>query len=53
MYKSCEEDLQWARKGVMASVINGKTIPAVQNRIEDTRFADIDIISLGVDKVFI
>lgn len=53
MYRSREEDLQWARKGFMATVINGEAIPIVRNRIDDACFEDINIIPLGADMVFI
>jgi len=53
MYRSRAEDLQWARNGVMVSVINGVTIPVVQKRIVDVGVENIDIIPLGADRVFI
>jgi hypothetical protein len=43
----------WARCGVIATVINGESIPVVQNRIADAGVEDIDIIPLGADQVFI
>jgi hypothetical protein len=52
-YRSCEEDFLWARCGVIATVINGESIPVVQNRIADAGVEDIDIIPLGADQVFI
>ena len=53
MYRSQGDDLKWARNGVVASVVNGEVISVVQNRIEDAGFTDLDIIPIGVDKVFI
>lgn len=53
MYRSSEEDLQWARNGFLASVRNGEVIPVNQTRIEDAGFKDLDVIPLGVDRVFI
>jgi len=53
MYRSQYVDLKWARNGMVASVINGEAVPMVQNRIEDAGFTDLDIISMGADKVFI
>ncbi|MCI57612.1 DUF4283 domain protein, partial [Trifolium medium] len=47
MYRSNVDDLQWARKGVVATVINGEAVPLVQQRIEDAGFADLVIIPLG------
>lgn len=53
MYISQEDDLKWARDGVVALVVNGEAILMVHNRIEDAGFTDIDIIPMGADKVFI
>ncbi|KEH15708.1 bromodomain protein, putative [Medicago truncatula] len=52
-YRSNVDDLQWARNGVTTTVINGESIPVVQDRIADAGMVGIDIIPLGVDKVFI
>ncbi|MCH96522.1 sulfate transporter, partial [Trifolium medium] len=46
------EDLKWARKGVVGTVVNGEAVPLVQERIEDDGFNNLDIIPLGADKVF-
>ena len=43
--------MQWARGGL--SVINGEAILIVQSRIEDASVADLDVIPLGADRVFI
>jgi hypothetical protein len=53
MYRSREEDLKWARRGMVGTVINGESIPLIQKRVEDGGFQDLDIIPLGADKVFI
>ncbi|AET02659.2 DUF4283 domain protein [Medicago truncatula] len=52
MYRFIGEDLQWARSGFLASVLNGEAIPVVQTRIEDAGFKDLDVIPLGADRVF-
>jgi len=52
-YRSQEEDLLWARKGVVASVLNGELIPMIQNRVTNAGFLDLDIIPMGADKKFI
>jgi len=52
-YKSTTDDLAWASKGLVASVLYGESILVIQNRIADAGFEDIDIIPLGADKVFI
>lgn len=53
MYRSKVDELTWARKGMVATVINGEVVPLVQSRIDDAGFKDNDIISMGADKVFI
>ncbi|MCI41826.1 sulfate transporter, partial [Trifolium medium] len=50
-YRSQVEDLTWARQGVIATVINGESVPLVQQRIEDGGFNNIVITPLGADKV--
>ena len=52
-YRSLDRDLNWARKGLIGTVLNGEAIPVIQNRVEDVGFRDVDIIPLGADKVFI
>jgi len=52
-YRSVEEDLRWARGGLVATVINGEAIPVIQTRISDVGFKELDIIPMGADKVFV
>jgi hypothetical protein len=52
-YRSKSEDVQWARHGLVATVINGEAIPVVQNRITDAGFEDLVITPMGADKVFL
>ncbi|MCH79282.1 cysteine-rich receptor-like protein kinase [Trifolium medium] len=52
-YNTTSDDLQWAREGVVATVINGEAIPIIQNRIMDAGFNELAIIPLGADKVFV
>ncbi|PNX63408.1 putative sulfate transporter, partial [Trifolium pratense] len=47
------DDRDWARNGVVATVINGEAIPAVQNRITDAGFHDLVLLPMGADKVFV
>lgn len=47
------DDLQWAWSGALANVVNGEAITVVQNRVEDAGFADLDIIPLVADRVFL
>jgi hypothetical protein len=52
-YRSKSDDVQWAHRGLVATVINGEAIPVVHNMIVDARFADVVITPIGADKVFI
>ena len=52
-YRPCEMDTNWATRGLVVTVRNGESIPIVQKRVEDAGFKEIDIIPLGVDKVFV
>lgn len=52
-YTSYEEDRLWASRGLIGTVVDGASIPLIQNRVEDAGFKDIDIIPLGADKVFV
>ena len=52
-YRSCEEDVKWETSGLIGTVIDGASIPLIQNRVGDAGFKDIDIIPLGADKVFV
>jgi len=48
-YRSCDEDVNWAKCGYIGTVIDGASVPLIQNRVEDAGFKDIDIIPLGAD----
>lgn len=52
-YRSFEEDLKWATRGLIGTMIDGAPIPLIQNKVVDAGFKDIDIIPLGADKVFV
>jgi len=52
-YRYFGEDLMWVQLGVVATVVNGEAIPMVQKRVEDAGFADLEIIPMGADKVFL
>ena len=52
-YRSCQNDITWATKGLVGTALNGESILLIQNRVEDAGFKDIDIIPLGADKVFV
>ncbi|WJX65942.1 hypothetical protein P8452_50550 [Trifolium repens] len=49
-YRSKSEDVQWAQKGLVATVINGEAIPVVQNRVIDAGFEDLVVTPMGADK---
>ncbi|MCI33980.1 sulfate transporter, partial [Trifolium medium] len=52
-YRTSLEDVQWARNGMVATIINGEVVPVVHNRITDAGFNDLDIIPMGADKVLV
>jgi len=52
-YSSSANDLSWATKGVVVSVLNGEVIPVLQRRIFDAGFDNLVLIPLGADKVFL
>jgi len=52
-YSSSVNNLSWATKGVVVSVLNGELIPVLQRRIFDAGFDNLVIILLGADKVFL
>jgi len=52
-YSSSVNDLSWANKGVVVSVVNGEVIPVIQQRIFDVGFDKLVIIPLGAYKVFL
>jgi hypothetical protein len=52
-YRSKSDDVQWAKNGLVATVINGEAIHVVQNRITDAGFNDLVVTPMGADKVFI
>jgi len=52
-YRSFNEDLKWASRGLTGTVMDGAPIHVIQNRVVDAGFKDIDIIPLGADKVFV
>jgi len=52
-YRTHDEDLNWAKRGFIGTVIDGASIPLIQNRVEDAGFKDVDIIPIGADKVFV
>lgn len=49
MYGSDEDDLQCARGGLVAKVINREAIPVIQTRISGAGFKKLDIIPMGAD----
>jgi len=52
-YTLCDEDVEWASNGLVGTVLNGESIPIIQDIVEDAGFKDINIIPLGADKVFV
>jgi hypothetical protein len=52
-YQFEENDLAWARNGLVATLINVESIPLLQQCITDVGFEELDIIPMGEDKVFL
>jgi len=52
-YASIVDDLEWATKCVIVSVVNGEAILVLQRRISDAGFDSLLIIPLGADKVLL
>jgi hypothetical protein len=52
-YRSKAEDVHWAHKGIVATVINGEAVPMVQSRITDAGFTGLVVTPMGADKVFV
>jgi len=53
IYRPNENDVQWARSGVFVNVVNGEAITVVQNQVVDAGFADLDVIPMEADRVFL
>jgi len=47
-----KEVVDWARRGVVARVLNGKHVDLVQHKIKDAGFGNVRIILMGGDNVF-
>ena len=52
-YTSSANDMMWASKGVVVSVLCRDALPVLQRRIFDAGFVNLAIIPLGADKVFL
>jgi len=52
-YQSAATDVSWAAKGLVATVLNGDAIPVLQRRIFDAGFANLALIPLGANHVFL
>jgi len=52
-YRTDDKDVSWACNGVVASVLNGESIPLIQQRILDAGFNTLNIIPLGADRVLL
>jgi len=52
-YISTVEDMAWASKGLVVSVLNGDSIPVLQRWIFDAGFDKLVIIPLGANKVLL
>jgi len=52
-YRTIDKDVSWVREGVVALVINGESIPLIQQRILDAGFNNLIIIPMGADRVLL
>lgn len=52
-YKSAINDVSWASKGLVVSVLNGEAIPVLQRRIFYAGFDKLAIIPMGANKAFL
>ena len=53
VYKSNDEDLKWAKSGMVASIIAGDSALALQQRVDEAGFGHVTVTPMGGDKVFI
>lgn len=52
-YTPTDQDVLWASRCMIATVLDGEAIPVLQRRIYDAGFENLDIISMGADKVLL
>ena len=52
-YTSTEQDVTWAGRGMVATILIGEAIPMLQRIIFDVGFEKLVIIPLGADKVLL
>ena len=52
-YKSTEGDRDWAQSDIVATVGVEESLLSVQQRVEDAMFMHVEVIPMGVDKVFL
>ncbi|AES70132.1 DUF4283 domain protein [Medicago truncatula] len=52
-YHSDNEDVVWASKGALATVLNGDFIPIVQQKIIDVGFENVRVVPRGGDNVIL
>jgi hypothetical protein len=53
VYHSKQQDRDWAGSGVMATVGLGESILSTQQRVEEVGYSNVEVISMGGDKVFL
>ena len=52
-YTSTEQDISWAHRGLVVTVLNGEAILVLQRCVFNAGFVKLNIIPLGTDKVFL
>jgi len=53
VYKSREEDLNWAKSVMVATIFVGDSVLALQQRMDDAGFGHVKVTHVGGDKVFL
>jgi len=53
IYRSVSEDKAWATSRMVAMLVTGESILSIQHRVEDARFVNVVVTSLGGDRVFL
>lgn len=49
MYRSNQEDREWANSGLVAKVVTGELMQLLQHRIEDTSFENFVVTPIWVE----
>jgi len=53
VYKSSLEDRKWAESSMVASIVSGDSVLAIQHRIDDASFHQMVVTPMGGNRVFL